>query len=104
MGLRGDSYHFIGLSLGNANLEAYLSARKLTFPVYSKLSKDTIRDLKLSSTPQTIVVSPEGRVIKNWVGAYGENLRPEVENFFAVKLPGITPETGQTNSNDTSCP
>lgn len=102
--LRGDSYRFVGLSLGNSGLESYIDSRALNFPVYSKLSKETLQTLKFVSTPQTMVVSPEGRVLKNWVGAYGKGLRPEIERFFGVQLPGITSQAGQTDNPDASCP
>lgn len=103
--LRRDSYRFIGLSLTDKNLRSYLDSSKLGFPVYTKLSKDTIKDLKLASTPQTILVSPEGRVIKNWVGAYGEKLRNEMEGFFGIKLPGLTSgEAGLSDTADKACP
>ena len=41
---------------------------------------------------KTIVVSPDGKVLQNWVGAYTEVRQSEVEKFFEVSLPGLTPE------------
>lgn len=101
---RGDSYRFIGLSLASANLEDYIRSSKLSFPVYTKLSKDVLQKLKLGSTPQTMVISPEGRVMKNWRGAYGEELRSEIEEFFSVRLPGLDSRFGQTDKADSLCP
>ena len=66
-----------------------LDAQKLSFPVYSALSPETIKALGLGGTPQTIVVSTDGKVIKNWMGAYTETIQPEVETFFGVRLPGV---------------
>jgi hypothetical protein len=88
--LNGKSYRFIGLSLVDDGLKDYLAAHKFNFPIYAKLSRDSVDALRLGSTPQTIVISPEGRIVKNWVGAYGKDLRPEVESYFKVTLPGIT--------------
>lgn len=88
--LRGDSYHFVAVSLTDAGLKEYLDANKFEFPVYKNVSPEEARQLGLGSTPQTIVVSPDGKVLKNWVGAYGEALQPEVENYFGVSLPGLT--------------
>lgn len=45
--------------------------------------------LGLGATPQT-VVSREGRVVKNWIGAFGPNSQADVEEFFGVQLPGLT--------------
>lgn len=101
--LRGDSYRFIGISLTSANLENYNGTSKLGFPVYRNLSKDTLQKLKLGSTPQTIVISPDGRVVKNWLGAYGEKLRSEIEEFFSVKLSGLSSKDSGSDSLERVC-
>jgi AhpC/TSA family len=90
-GPHGEAFRFIGLSLDEKNLNEYVAGNHFTFPVYKNPTPDTVRALGLESTPQTIVVSPEGRVLKSWVGAYGDRLRPEVEAYFGMKLPGLTP-------------
>ena len=46
--------------------------------------------LGLGSTPQTIVIAPDGRVLKNWIGAFGMPVQTQVEEFFDVRLPGLT--------------
>lgn len=83
------SYQFIGLSLSGLGLNEYIKSHQLDFPVYKQPSKEVIRRLDLGATPQTIVISPEGKVLKNWVGAYGSS-KPEIETYFGVQLPGIT--------------
>ena len=88
--LRGNDFRFVGLSLAEPGLKAYVDTHQLEFPVYMQLTTETIQALGLGSTPQTIVISPEGRVLKNWVGAYIGPLRPEVEAYFGITLPGIT--------------
>ncbi|MGE0887721.1 MAG: hypothetical protein AB7P14_29725 [Blastocatellales bacterium] len=57
--------------------------------IYKQPTEEAIEQLGLGSTPQTIVISPEGKVLKNWVGAYGSS-KPEIEAYFGVQLPGIT--------------
>lgn len=88
--LRGDSYRFVAVSLTDVGLKEYLDANRLGFSVYKNISHEKVRQLGLGSTPQTVIVSPEGKVLKNWVGAYGEALQPEVEKYFNVSLPGLT--------------
>lgn len=88
--LRGNDFRFIGLSLAEPGLKAYVDAQHLEFPVYTRLTTETIQALGLGSTPQTIVISPDGRVLKNWIGAYIDPLRPEVEAYFGITLPGLT--------------
>ena len=55
----------------------------------SGLSPETLKTYKLGSTPQTIVISPEGKVLQDWVGAYVGDQKSQVEAFFQVTLPGL---------------
>jgi peroxiredoxin len=82
-------YRFIGISLSEEGLADYVAKNELNLPVYSGLSAETIRTYKLGSTPQTIVVSPGGKVLKDWVGAYAGGQKSQVEAFFHVTLPGL---------------
>jgi len=82
-------YRFVGVSLAEQGLAEYVMKNELKVPVYSGLSPETLTTYKLGGTPQTIVISPEGRVLQDWVGAYVGNQKSEVEAFFHVSLPGI---------------
>lgn len=83
--IRGD-YRVIGLSLSERDLQAYVAKVQLPFPVYTGMSADMKGRLKLGGTPQTFVVSRDGRVIKNWLGAYSSVVREELQAFFKVRL------------------
>lgn len=85
---RGDD-RFIGLSLSDVGLPEYVRNNKLTIPVLAGLSPGAIRAYKLGGTPQTLVISPEGRVVKNWQGAWINKEKSDIEAFFHVTLPGI---------------
>ena len=85
----GDHYRFVGLSLSSDKLIDYVKENQLEFPIYTDLPVLTMREYKLGGTPQTIVVSPSGQVIRIWSGAFAEDLQKEVEAYFSVKLPGI---------------
>ena len=87
---KGNEFRFIGLSLYEPGLKEYLEKHRLKFPTYTRLTSETINSLGLGGTPQTIVISPEGRVLKNWSGAYMKQLQPELEKYFQVSLPGLT--------------
>jgi len=87
--LKGDEYRFIGLSLTDQGLVEYVSRNDLKLPVYTGLTSDTVKTYKLGGTPQTIVVSPEGRVLQDWMGVYTGDQKSEVEAFFHISLPGI---------------
>lgn len=85
----GDRYRFVGLSLSSDKLSDYVAENRLQFPVYTDLPFAPLRDYKLGGTPQTIVVSPDGEVMKTWSGAFADNLQKDVEGFFGVDLPGL---------------
>lgn len=100
----GNRYRFVGLSLTSDKLIDYVKENKLEFPIYTDLPFLTVREYKFGGTPETIVVSPQGKVIRIWSGAFAEGLQREVEGYFNVKLPGIMdPEKAVTQvSNSTS--
>jgi hypothetical protein len=89
MDQRGKDYRFIGISLSQEGLEQYLSVQKLPCPVYIDIPKETGDAYKMGGTPQTIVVSAQGQVMQNWVGAYIGDQKSQVEAYFKVTLPGI---------------
>ena len=89
--LRGAEYRFIGLSLSREGVSSNLAVHGFDLSTYTDLSKDALEAYKLHGTPQTIVISPEGRVIQNWMGAYVGHQKSQIEAFFHVSLPGIRP-------------
>ena len=82
-------YRFVGLSLSKEGLPEYVATHGLTIPIYTGLSAETQKAYKLGGTPQTIVVSREGRVLQDWMGAYAGDQKSQVEAFFHVNLPGL---------------
>jgi|ERR1044072_359541 thioredoxin-related protein len=87
--LKGNEFRFVGLSLAVSGLKEYLGQHNLSFPVYTVLDSETIKAFGLGATPQTIVISPDGKVLKNWTGAYREQSQREVEEYFHLSLPGL---------------
>lgn len=65
------------------------------FPVYSDPSAAVLASYKLGGTPQTIVVSTDGRVLQSWKGAYEGEVSDSIEHFFSVKLPGLLNARGE---------
>jgi hypothetical protein len=82
-------YRFIGLSLSKEGLAMYVRTNDLKLPVYLDLSLETLETYKLGSTPQTIVISPEGKVLQNWMGAHAGDQKAQIEALFHVNLPGL---------------
>jgi hypothetical protein len=79
----------------------YVAKNDLKVPVYSNLSPETLKTYKLASTPQTIVISPEGKILQNWVGAYGGTQKSQVEACFHTTLPGLiaVPESSSAKTD-----
>jgi hypothetical protein len=98
-----DAYHFVGLSLSADELRDYVSQNNLGFPVYCGVSAETISAYKMGGTPRTLVVSAEGRVLKNWFGAYGGDIKREVEEYFKVTLPGVGKEDQEKKGDKGAC-
>lgn len=89
---RRTEFRFIGLSPNEPSLSEYVSASKLTFPVYSVASAGPIGAIAVvGATPQTVVISKDGTIMKNWIGAFSDPKLEEVEGYFHVKLPGLLP-------------
>src|SRR5215831_6109168 len=78
-------YRFLGVSLSSDGLSEYAQSAHISSPLYSDLQGNTLSAYKLGGTPQTIVVSPEGKVLKNWKGAYIDEGKEEVESYFGVR-------------------
>jgi peroxiredoxin len=87
-----DSYRFIALSLTDKDLKQYVAEQQIDVPVFINPGDEARKQYGLGGTPQTIIVSPDGKVLQNWVGAYTGARQAEVERFFGVSLPGLTAE------------
>jgi len=91
--LKSADFRFVGVSLDDDNLNQYVEDHHFNFPVYKNPSAESVRELGLKPTPQTIVVSREGLVLKNWIGVFGGRSQGDVETYFGVHLPGLGPPT-----------
>ncbi len=88
----GSHYAFVGVSLTSTGLTEYVSQNKLDYPVVADIPDSVKAAYKMGGTPATIIVSPENKVLKVWSGAYQGTSLQEIENYFQVKLPGLTPQ------------
>ena len=76
-----DRYRFVGVSLPSNKKEG---SPALPFPAVLTNAGGPFR-----STPQTLVIGSDGRVVKSWIGAYIGNTKSEIEQFFSVQLPNL---------------
>jgi peroxiredoxin len=84
----GDRYRVVGLSLDD-DVAVYLARERLTFDVVVGVPRATLAALAVRGTPQTLVISPDGRLLKVWHGAWRGPLAQQVEQFFGLTLPGL---------------
>ena len=82
-------YRVVGLSLSSDSLREYVAKHDLHFPIYTGLSPQVVVSYRLGGTPQTILVSDEGKLLHEWKGAYMGSTKKEIEEYFDVRLPGI---------------
>ncbi|MGI9074294.1 MAG: peroxiredoxin family protein [Bryobacteraceae bacterium] len=80
-------FRVIGISLSEDGLSDFVASHGMEFPVYSGLSRSAIDAYQLGTTPETIVVSPNGVVLGSWDGAYTTATKPALERFFAISFP-----------------
>lgn len=90
-GFRQHDYRFIVVSLSGDGLAEYLQSSGLKMHVYSKPLQSDQDLYHLGSTPQTIVIGPDGVVQKSWEGAYQDNIFTEVQDYFKLNSGDITP-------------
>lgn len=90
----GRRYRFVGVSLTSKGFRDFARSHSLGFPLYAGLSPAIEVALRLGVTPETIVFTNQGRVIRSWNGAYGSVLLPRVEAYFHISLPGLTSDSG----------
>lgn len=86
---KGKDYRFIGISLSREGLEKYVADYQLTFPIYTDIPKEAGEAYKMGGTPQTVVISSQGKVLQSWAGAYAGDQKSQVEKYFNITLPGI---------------
>jgi peroxiredoxin len=85
-------FRFISYTPLTLKMEKYRQTNKAPEPILTD-SDQPLRGLyKLTGTPQTLVISANGKVLRNWEGAYTGNLKTEIEKYFRVTLPGLSKE------------
>lgn len=80
---------FFGLSTSPDGLDEYLKKNPLPFPIYIVDDSSELKSVDFVGTPQTIEISPDKKVIHNWVGAYASGVATSIEQRFHIKLPGL---------------
>jgi hypothetical protein len=87
-------FRFVGLARDEEPPREKSEVGRPGLPTYFEPAPATQEAFGFKVVPQTIVISPDGRVLKNWHGAYLGPMHAEVEGFFGVRLPGLTEAHG----------
>jgi hypothetical protein len=82
-------YRVFIVSLSPKDVAHYSRTHSLAAPVLINIPADAVKSYKLGGTPHTILVSPKGTVLKNWMGAYTGPLVADIEETLQVRLPGL---------------
>jgi len=61
----------------------------LPFATILRRDSATVGAYRFAGTPATILVSPDGRVLQAWAGAYAGKTASDVSKALAVNLPGL---------------
>jgi hypothetical protein len=77
----GMRFRFVGVSL---SVSSAGDPPPYAFPIVQPTEPIPFR-----ATPQTVVVASDGRVLRNWIGAFVGRNKVELEAFFSAQLPGI---------------
>ena len=81
-----NGYKTLTISLTRDGLNDYLTRHDISGTVY--VAQGGLKDLKVTVTPETILIGPDAKVKRVWLGSYkGSRVRAEIEEFFKVKLP-----------------
>jgi hypothetical protein len=94
---RASNGHFrlVGIAT-DTNLASFASERELDFELLGGISSDVKIELGLSGTPQMLVVSSQGRISREWTGAFEGRRKRSIEDFFDIELPGVQPASKAT--------
>jgi len=83
-------FSFVGLSTTETGLKESITKEPLGFPVFTSTSRAGLLNFGVSSTPTTMVISPQGRVLRRWKGAYIGTQLKAVDEYFGVRLGALS--------------
>lgn len=86
-------FRIVCISLAAGGLAEYIRDNNLDLgqvEVVFDVPKTLVKAYRLRATPETLVISTDSKLVKLWRGAYGLDTQREVEEYFGVRLPGLT--------------
>jgi peroxiredoxin len=77
------------VTLVEQGTKEFLAEHQLAVPIIVP-SESTKKAYGMGGTPQTIVLGSDGTVARNWKGAFSNKTASDIEDFFRIRLPGLT--------------
>lgn len=85
---QGKTYDFFAVAPDDSKkLADYQASNYIAFPLYTIQSPDSAK-YGFRGTPNSMLISVEGRFVSMWEGAYRERSVNEIERALRIKLPG----------------
>ena len=81
--------HIFGVMSGSVDRGA-ASAEAEPFPEIVTPTLSTARAYGFGGTPATILISPSGKVLKSWSGAYVGTMALDISRTLGITLPGLS--------------
>lgn len=86
------NFRIVGVALSSEGLEDYLRRNPMNCPIVTNIDSQLVDTYRLGVTPQTIVVSTDGVVQRNWRGAYKDDYQRQMQEYFQISLPSMKAE------------
>jgi hypothetical protein len=83
-----DGYRLVAVT-SEPDVAAFARSRGFTFEVVQDLSNETRRHFGFKGTPHAVLVSAQGLVSHEWLGAFQGGAVRQIEDLFGIVLPGL---------------
>jgi hypothetical protein len=90
--LEHEQFDFVAIVSTSETLTEARSMWNAPYPILAPPPPALQRQARFSGTPSTLVVDRQRRVLRSWDGAYLGDIKSDVEAFFHVTLPTLTPK------------
>jgi hypothetical protein len=83
-----DGYRVIAVT-SEPDVAAFVRSRGFAFEVVQDVADETRRRFGFKGTPHAVLISAQGLVSHEWLGAFQGNAARQIENLFGIVLPGL---------------
>lgn len=90
-------HRFVVVSLHTEGLQELAKTLPSGIELVAEVSAESRKRYFFGPSPQTLVISDEGVVLRHWNGAYDREVAEQVATYFNVVLPGLTVDVEPTS-------